>query len=121
MVETMKFEGIDIKGKGEGTKIGFPTANIEVSQDLKPGIYAGYTAIGEEEQRLPSIFYIAENSRVIESHILDFSNKDLYGNKIMVRLAHKIRDVQEFSSLDEARSQIKIDEAEAREWFKNND
>ena len=113
----MKFNGKVIRGKREGTKIGFPTANIEVSENVASGIYAGYTSL--DKRNLPSIFYVAESSSLIESHILDFPSQDLYGHEISVELSHKLRDVRQFSGLDEASKQIKKDELEAREWFKS--
>lgn len=117
MVE-MKFTGKVLRGKREGTKIGFPTANIEVLESTAPGIYAGYTSLKDQaKNNLPSIFYIAEESQVIESHVFDFSNTDLYGSEISVEIVHKLRNVRKFSGLEEAREQIKKDELEARKWF----
>ena len=121
MVEAMKFQGKVVRGKREGTKIGFPTANIEVEKEIEPGIYTGFTSILKTGPHdLPSMFYIAQNSQTIESHILDFQAADLYGTEISVDLKYKIRDIQVFNDLEIAKEQIKKDEAKAREWFKTH-
>jgi riboflavin kinase/FMN adenylyltransferase len=117
----MKLTGKVVRGKQEGTKIGFPTANIRTGKSSDPGIYAGYADLDDGSLiNRKAIFYISQdNSSVVECHILDFPKKDLYGDEITVEILHKLREVQEFSSLEEARAQIKKDELEAREWFSN--
>ena len=105
-----------IRGKKEGTKLGFPTANIHFDGSLEPGIYTGYTSI-EQDGEVESIIYIA--GRTLECHILDFPKQDLYDKQISVELLHKIREVQEFSGSEEAIEQIEEDIQKAREWFKN--
>lgn len=113
-----KFTGRVSKGRREGTKLGFPTANIKVTKNIHPGIYAGYTSVFQNKLHdLPSIFYVAENTQTIEAHILDFPAQDLYGQELSVKIIHKLRDVQEFPNLEIAKEQIKRDELKAREWF----
>lgn len=121
----MRFVGKVIRGKREGTRIGFPTANLHVDHNIKPGIYAGFADLDPSDQNnlkdLNVLFYIPQDKKdLIECHILDFPKMDLYGREISIELIHKIRDVHEFSSLDEAARQIKIDEQTARDWFKEN-
>jgi len=105
-----------VRGKQEGTKLGFPTANIHFNGSLEPGIYTGYASI-ENKDALESIIYIADS--ILECHILDFTKKDLYDQEISVEVLDKIRGVREFSGLDEAREQIKEDVQKARVWFRN--
>lgn len=118
----MNFEGNVIKGRGEGAKTGFPTANIKVKEASESGIYAGYVNLIEDNSaNLKALFYIPEDDRnLIECHILDFEERDLYGCRISVRLIYKIRNTRKFLSLKEANLQIKDDEQKAREWFKSN-
>lgn len=118
----MNFEGTIIRGKGEGAKTGFPTANIKIKKTVEPGIYAGYANLAEDNLTgLKALFYVPENeNNLIESHILDFESRDLYDRKIAVRLIYKVRNTQKFSNIDDARRQIIKDEQKAREWFKNN-
>ena len=119
----MKISGMVLRGKREGTKIGFPTANIMVEKAMEAGIYAGYASVpAGNSTRLKAIFYISDkNNRIAECHILDFPRKDLYDLKIDADITYKLREVQDFADLDEARRQIKKDELEARKWFKEND
>lgn len=118
----MKFRGKVFKGNREGTKLGFPTANIRVAESIAPGIYAGYANLDEDaSNKQKTLFYVSKNeNNVIECHILDFPSRDLYDLEISGEILHKLRDVQRFSSLKEARKKIKQDEQEALEWFKNN-
>ena len=113
----MKAKGRVIKGKREGTKIGFPTANVIIKKNVEPGIYAGYVTV-PDSSRLESIFYVAEGKNVVECHILDFPKRDLYDADISVDLKHKLRDVQQFTDLEIAKKQITHDEKKAREWFR---
>lgn len=119
----MKFKGIVFRGKREGSKIGYPTANIKVKSPPSPGIYAGFASVdSEDKSSLGALFYIStKNDHIVECHILDFPKNDLYGKEISAETLHMIRGDQEFSNLDEARAQIKKDELEAREWFKNRE
>ncbi len=112
----MKFKGKVFKGKREGSATGYPTANIEIQQNIQPGIYTGYAGLSPGD-KMESVIYIAGG--ILECHILDFSSKDLYGNEISVEISHKLRDAKKFSNLEEARQQIKKDEHEARKWFSN--
>lgn len=111
----MKITGKVFRGKREGSKIGFPTANIHIQETIEPGIYVGYASLDAGE-KLKSMIYTAND--VLECHIFDFPKKDLYENEISVEILHKIRGAQKFTGLKEAREQIKKDEYEAREWFK---
>lgn len=113
-----KISGKVFRGKREGSKIGFPTANIHIQETIEPGIYAGYANIDAAE-KLKSMFYV--DNDVLECHIFDFPKNDLYESEISVEILHKIRGVQEFTSLEEAKYQISKDEIEARKWFKSRE
>ena len=120
----MRFNGKVTRGKREGSKIGFQTANISVNHNMQPGIYTGFAALEENNQNvstdLKALFYIPEtNTSLVECHILDFPKKDLYDIEMSVEILHKLRDVQEFTGLKAASEQIKKDELKARQWFKN--
>lgn len=116
----IKVQGKVVSGKREGTKLGFPTANIKITNDVLPGIYAGYAKLAKDSSDdLEVLFYIsADNKSIIECHILDFPEKDLYGSDISVRIVHKLRNVRKFSGLEDAVQQINKDVQEGKEWFK---
>ena len=53
---------------------------------------------------------VSDNSeRRIEAHLFDF-NGDLYGTKLEVYVLDKVRDEQNFDSLDSLTEQLKKDE-----------
>ncbi len=107
-------------GDARGRTIGFPTANIALGSQLEParGVYAvtvpidGMTVAGVANiGRRPTV---AEGaiSRV-EAHLFDFDG-DLYERELDVSLHAFLRAERRFAGLDELRSQIALDAAEAR-------
>ncbi len=103
------------KDRGVGTKLGFPTANVEVSGDkivLKTGVYSGKAIVrGKTYKALINYGYrptFNQNALKLEVHLLDF-NADVYGEHIKVLFSEFIRAEQKFSSASELVSQIKKD------------
>lgn len=112
-------EGEVIDGYKVGRKIGFPTANIRVSQADKllpaDGVYAvrvaghiGMLNIGHR----PTLANGVERS--IEVHILDFQG-DLYGKSLRLELIERLRDERTFASLEELVAQLHTDMERVRE------
>ncbi|MBC2715545.1 MAG: bifunctional riboflavin kinase/FAD synthetase [Desulfobacteraceae bacterium] len=103
-----------------GRLLGFPTANINIVDELCPkiGVYAvtvecsygnykGVANIGYSPTFDDHVF-------TIEVHLLDF-NKDIYGQDIRVNFIKRIRDEKKFSNIDELSEQIKKDVLTGRE------
>lgn len=116
-----KLVGQVIKGRREGRKLGYPTANLKLISGTRPrsGIYSAWTKIGEI--KLPSILicgvHLEESGKPrLEVYILDFSG-DLYGQELSVKIGKKIRDVIPFSSSEQMVKQIEDDVALARQFF----
>lgn len=110
-----------VHGDARGRKLGFPTANLGGTvEGLVPadGVYAGWvTLAGERRVSAISVgnnptFTPHEQSRV-EAFILDFSG-DLYGQRIEVHFAHRLRGTVRFDSLDELLVQMHADVVETR-------
>lgn len=110
------FTAIVEKGRQEGRKLGFPTANLQVdSQDLEKleiGIYAGY-AIYNNYKYKASIYLgksetFNQNTLKLEAFIHDF-NSDIYGQKLTVELIKFIRPSAKFTSLEDLKIQIQKD------------
>lgn len=103
------------RGDGLATRIGFPTANINVENELIPanGIYSSIVHIDGE--RYKGALYIggrptvdnAGNKRV-EVHIFDFA-RNLYGERIEVEIINFVRGDRKFESVDGLVEQIKKD------------
>ncbi len=118
------FAGKIVHGDQIGHKLGFPTANLDVTGLLLPpnGVYAVRATVGGKSCRAvlnighrPTINQSAPQLRV-EVHLLDFSG-DIYGQEMEVTFAAKLRDEKKFSSTDALREQIAKDIAEARRRF----
>lgn len=110
--------GLVVHGQQIGTKIGFPTANIEISSPHKlippDGIYAVY--VRHHEDRYKGMLYIGKRptvdgdlDRTIEVNIFNFT-KNIYGDKLQLALVDFIRGDQKFDSLEALQVQLAIDE-----------
>ncbi|MFW6010905.1 MAG: bifunctional riboflavin kinase/FAD synthetase [Desulfosalsimonas sp.] len=102
-----------------GRKLGFPTANIRIHDELCPktgvyavtvetfsGFYPGVANIGYSPTFDDHIF-------TVEVHLLDF-NGDLYDQQIRVNFIERIRDEKKFAGIDELSDQINRDIEAAR-------
>ena len=104
-----------VRGKSRGKKLGFPTANLSLSDDYiipKRGIYKTRTIVeGKEYNSVTSVGYnptFGNNDISIETYILDF-NKDIYGQNIEVVFIKYIRDEIKFKNESELITQINKD------------
>lgn len=115
-----RFWGKIRKHNQRGKKLGFPTANIDLSQKLPEGVYISETKVGKSIY--PSVTFIgraetfAETKFQAETYILDF-NKNIYNQWITVKLIKKIRNNQKFNNAKELIAQMKKDEQTARKYF----
>lgn len=118
--------GIVVKGNQLGRTIGFPTANIEISEDYKlipkNGVYIvsvlmnnvlfnGMMNIGVKPT-------LGINKLSIEVHVLNFS-EDIYGQKIQVNILKRIREEQKFATFDDLKNQLEQDKFETIRFFEN--
>ncbi|EYT54106.1 riboflavin kinase [Leucobacter sp. UCD-THU] len=114
-----------VRGDARGREIGFPTANLggEI-EGLVPadGVYAGWAVLGDDDaDPRPAAISVGNNptftpdalSRV-EAFLLDFSG-DLYGQRIEVRFAHRLRGMERYDSLDALLEQMRADVVRTRE------
>lgn len=113
-----------IQGDQLGHKLGFPTANLDVTGFVLPphGVYAAHASVcGRTHHAVlnvghrPTVNQPTPQLRV-EVHLLDF-NGGLYGEEMEVTFLAKLRDERKFASLDELKAQIARDIAEARNKF----
>lgn len=118
------FTGIVTDGNKLGRTIGFPTANIAISEGtaVTDGVYAAIVRVGGKSYgalvnigRKPTVG--SGNSRMLEAHLLDFSG-DIYGQAISVRLVKFIRPERKFASVEELRRQINKDKEEILKHIK---
>lgn len=112
-------EGAVVKGFQRGRTIGFPTANVDSTNDIIPqiGVYA--VRVEWQEKRYGGVANVGYNPTFanqtlsVEAHLFDFE-ADLYGESIRVEFLSKIRDERKFASVDELTTQIARDAATAR-------
>lgn len=106
-----------VHGDGLGKKINFPTANIKIPETYKiipkNGVYLVKAIINSE------IYFgmmnigvrptIGGKNKSLEIHFFNFKD-NIYNKTISVEIICKIRDEEEFSSIDELKIQLKKDE-----------
>ncbi|MES1205673.1 MAG: bifunctional riboflavin kinase/FAD synthetase [Pseudomonadota bacterium] len=123
------------RGAGRGRSIGFPTANLRLEGDLVPksGIYAarahllpdGTETAGTEAAATAPTFacalsvgtnptFVRDGALTVEAHLLDFDG-DIYGRRLRVVLAQRLRDECRFESVEALIGQIRADIAQTRE------
>lgn len=124
-------QGAIVKGEGRGRDLGFPTANVQVTDPdklfPKPGVYAVRAAFRNPrflEHRL-GVLHLGPRPTFqgsppsIELHLFEFEG-DLYGEPVQVEFCARLRDIRPFSSAEQLIHAIKSDCDEARRCFANN-
>jgi riboflavin kinase/FMN adenylyltransferase len=118
--------GIVVKGNQLGRTIGFPTANIQISENYKlipkNGVYMITTILNNKiifgMMNIGVKPTLGENLLSIEVHLLHFS-EDIYGHKIQVNVMERLREEQKFESFEVLKSQLEIDKANTLHYFEN--
>jgi riboflavin kinase/FMN adenylyltransferase len=96
-------EGIVVRGDGRGRDLGFPTANLDVPEELlvpPDGVYAGWTRDRPAAVSIGTNPHFDGVERRVEAHLLDFDG-DLYGERLVVEVWSPIREQRRFDSLEE--------------------
>lgn len=99
--------GTVVRGEGVGRRLGFPTANLQLDHEDKllprEGIYAVRAEL--HGRRLDGVLHLGPRPTFpglapsIELHLFDFQG-DLYGERVHVEFAGRIRDVNRFASTE---------------------
>jgi riboflavin kinase / FMN adenylyltransferase len=121
-----QIRGKVIKGRERGgSKLGFPTANIKLHDELCPklGVYAVLveTSLGDFKGVANIGFSptFGDHMFTIEVHILDF-NHDIYNTRIRVNMVKRLRDEKKFDSIDQLAGQIRQDIETAKGILEKN-
>ncbi len=115
------------KGEERGRKLGFPTANLELENEVLPalGVYAGRVRFLDDGDppaggQFPAVTNVgtrptfgASDRVVVEAHLIDFSG-DLYGRRVELSFRFHLRPERRFAGMETLRAQIDADRAEAR-------
>lgn len=114
-----------VEGERIGTTLGFPTANIRVSDPLKiipaNGVYAVRVGFPNHSEQEPVLGMCNIGIRptfngkfqTIEVNLFDF-NKDLYGQEITIEFHQQLRSEMKFNGPEALKNQLKEDEIAAR-------
>ena len=113
-----------VEGIQLGSKIGYPTANIEIEEDYKlipkDGVYAVRVEIDKANYigmlNIGNRPTISGTNRTIEVNIFDFSGK-IYDQSIKIFFAERIRDEKKFDTINKLRAQLSLDEIKAKDFF----
>lgn len=109
-----------VRGYARGRVLGFPTANLEVHEDLlipKNGVYAVSAVIeGKAYGGMMNIgvrpTFLSNEERTIEINFFDFEG-DLYGQELSVSLESRLRSEKKFKGPEEIMIQLNKDKEEA--------
>jgi riboflavin kinase/FMN adenylyltransferase len=96
-------EGVVVRGDGRGRELGFPTANLDVPDELlvpPDGVYAGWSREWRAAVSIGTNPHFDGVERRVEAHLLDFDG-DLYGERMVVQVWSPIREQRRFDSLQE--------------------
>lgn len=121
------FNGTVVKGDAIGRKLGYPTANLLLSDSDKiciaDGVYAVYATVnGHTEKGLLSIGTrptLKNKERKIEVYLIGF-NEEIYGARLTVTVVYFLRKQVKFESLELLKEQMKKDEFEAALLFNDS-
>ena len=136
------FDGIVVEGNKLGRTLGYPTANIEITNPHKlvpgNGVYAVQLSIVDSSLNSESSGHhklqnalmegmmnigirptMGGTKRVIEVNIFNF-DKDIYGQNIRVYLKYFLRKELKFNRLEALKEQLAIDKINANKVFKKS-
>jgi riboflavin kinase / FMN adenylyltransferase len=115
-------DGTVVAGRRRGREIGFPTANLQTTNELIPphGVYATTTTIdGVVHAGITNVGVrptFGEGELTVETHLLNYSG-DLYGRSVRLGFVQRIRDERQFPDVDALREQIEADRRTADRLF----
>ena len=112
------------RGDQLGRKLGFPTANLDVTGLVLPpnGVYAVHARLHGREHRgalnlgLRPTLASPSPRLQCEVHLLDFA-EEIYGAELELTFAAKLREEQKFPDVAALQSQITRDLVAARRLF----
>lgn len=124
-----------VSGHQEGRKLGFPTANVDVSASaclvpangvyaVKVGImadgpHAASSATFEGMMNIGMRPTFSGHRQTLEVYLFNF-NGDIYGRELSVAFIRHMREEQRFDSADMLAAQLRRDEAEIKKLFEQD-
>ncbi|MDR1369045.1 MAG: riboflavin biosynthesis protein RibF [Dysgonamonadaceae bacterium] len=118
-------EGRVITGNQMGRKMGFPTANLQITEPYKvipsAGIYATIVHLdGQTHSGMTYIggrpTFVSGGEQRIETHILDFV-ENIYEKELKIEFVRYIRENVKFDTIKQLEAQLQQDEIKIRNIF----
>jgi riboflavin kinase/FMN adenylyltransferase len=116
-----EIEGCVVRGESRGRGLGFPTANIQTTNEILPrGIFV--TLAVTASKSFPSVSNIGVGPTFggrrlgVETHVLNHKG-NLYSRSIKLRFLKKLRNERKFGSSATLIAQIQRDVDDARRFF----
>jgi riboflavin kinase/FMN adenylyltransferase len=118
------FNGLVVHGDQIGRTIGYPTANLQYTNNdkihLGHGVYAAAAQVkGKFVKGMLSIGNrptLAHSGEKVEINLFDFS-ENLYGEMLTVSVHKFLRPQEKYDSLDGLKRQLAIDKEESLKWL----
>ncbi len=111
-----------VEGDKRGRELGYPTANLALADDVAipaDGVYAGWL-IRADGTRMPAAISIGTNptfggtTRRVEAYVLDRDDLELYGERVGVEFADRLRETVTFDGIAPLLEQMAKDVEQAR-------
>jgi len=121
----VQLSGTTLRFKGDGRRLGYPTANLAISTDLEDGVYFGFANMSTYMDQ-PALIFVGsavttgDLRRRVEAHLLDIADHNYYELELDLDIRHFHRTNKKFASLAELTKAMQADEAAARDWFKTH-
>ncbi|MGA1823189.1 MAG: bifunctional riboflavin kinase/FAD synthetase [bacterium] len=118
-----------VHGSGRGKKLGYPTANLAISNQLLPAAGVYVTKISFNKQIFEGLVNIGcrptfkenntdtEKKTILEIYIFNFEG-NIYRQKISIEILERLRPEIAFNSSSDLIQQIKIDISKAQQWMR---
>lgn len=122
-----RFSGTVVVGHRRGRGFGFPTANLPVPTEFAvpaDGVYAGWLRLADDPERSiwPAAISVGTNptfddvpATVVEAHALDRDDLELYGRRVHVDFAERLRGNVRFDGTEALVEQMAADVVRTRE------
>tara|TARA_B100000686_G_scaffold256517_1_gene268227 strand:- start:1776 stop:2708 length:933 start_codon:yes stop_codon:yes gene_type:complete len=116
-----------VRGAGIGKELGFPTANIEVSDQIlvpRDGIYATFATLANSKGKYMSVTSIGnrptfdDNLHSVETFILGLQS-DIYGSILKLEFVSWLRNQVKYVNIEDLKDQIDKDVQIAKKILEN--
>lgn len=118
----MRFKSQQIKGKGRGKLLGFPTINLEIPNhfDLEDGIYAVRVLIGDGHfigaLHFGPIPIFAEEAKTLEVFLIDTQDSEIPNfEELEIEIIKYLRPILNFPNQEQLIKQIGEDVLKSRQ------